>query len=167
MRMFKGMLNIKNQDESIVSGLFMTMAILLFHVLLLAAICLLVLFFHIIVNYLLWIIGGILVLAVGGGYLFLRYLRGAGGEALRDVLTSPDFKGRSVEVNLFGGLASLKIGKSNESMEQLPDFTIPPDRRIEDENAIRTRELLTLARLLEQNLISKEEYLQAKKELFN
>ena len=165
--MLKDIFTKKNQEESVVGGLFMAMLILLFHVVLPVVIVLVVLFFHIIVNYLLWIIGGILVLAGGGGYFFLRYLRGAGGEALRDVLTSPDFKGRSVEVNLLGGLASLKIGKSNESMEQLPDFTIPPDRQIEDENSIRTRELLTLARLLEQNLISKEEYLQAKKELFN
>lgn len=145
----------------------MAMVILLFHVALPVMIVLMVLFFHIIANYLLWIIGAILVAALGGGYLFMRYLKGAGGEALRDVLTSPEFKGRNVEVNLLGGLASLKIGKSDKSVEQLPDFTIPPALRIEDENIMRTRELLTLARLLEQNLISREEYQRAKKELFD
>lgn len=165
--MLKEMFNGKNQDENIASGLFLTMAILVFHVVLLAAICLLVLFFHIIVNYLFWILAGACVLAVGGGYLFIRYLRGAGGEALRGVLSMPEFKGRSLEVNFLGGLASLKIGKSDEPAQQLPDHTIPLDRRIEDENIMRTRELLTLARLLEQKLISAEEYQQAQKELFD
>lgn len=161
------MFNRKNQDESIVSGLFLAMGILVFHVVLLAVICLLVLFFHMIVSYLFWIIAGACVLAGAGGYLFLRYLRGAGGVALRDVLTMPEFKGRSVEVNFLGGIASLKIGKNDEFIEQLPDLTIPLDRRIEDENTMRTRELLTLAGLLEQNLLSREEYQQAKKELFD
>lgn len=164
--MLKDLFNANKQEESLVGGLLMTMAILLFHVVLLAGICLLVLFFHIIVSYLFWIIAGALALAIGGVYLFLRYLRDAGGNALRDVLSMPEFKGRSVEVNLLGGLASLKIGEKNESAHQLPDLTIPPERRIAGEYTTQTRELLTLAGLLEQKLISKEEYHQAKKELF-
>ncbi len=160
-------LNRKNPDESLVSGLFLAIGILVFHVALLAVICLLVLFFHIIVSYLFWIIAGACVLAIGGGYLFLRYLRGAGGVALRDVLAMPEFKGRIVEVNFLGGMASLKIGKNDESIEQLQDLTIPLGRWIEDGNTMRTRELLTLARLLEQNLISREEYQRAKQELFD
>ncbi len=160
------MMNRKIQDESIAGGLFMTMAILLFHVVLVAGICLLVLFFHVVVHYLLWIVVGTGVLIGLGGYLFFRHLRGAGSEALGRVLSMPEFKGRSVEINFLGGMASLKIGEMDETVSQLPDLTIPPDRRIEDEQGIRTRELLTLARLLEQNLISREEYQQAKKQLF-
>jgi hypothetical protein len=161
------MFNKKIQDESIVGGLFITMAILLFHVALLAGICLLVLFFHVIVHYLLWIVVGAGILIGGGGYLFLRHLRGSGSEALREVLSMPEFKGRSLEINFLGGLASLKIGKNDETVPQLPDLTIPSDRRIENEHGTRTRELLTLARLLEQDLISREEYQQAKKQLFD
>jgi hypothetical protein len=87
--------------------------ILALHVLLIAGMAILVLFFRGMVNYMLWIfLGGIVLIALSAFY-FIRRMR-AEGKSLREMLKNPMFNGRSVEVSLLGGMATVKLGQSSQ-----------------------------------------------------
>ncbi|MFP4225433.1 MAG: hypothetical protein ACLFRF_01780 [Desulfobacterales bacterium] len=155
-------------DNHLISSLFFAFAILLFHVLLLAAIGLLVLIFRGIVNYLVWILLGGGLLAGAGLFLLYRYIQKE-KTMVAKLLELPELKDRRVEVNILGGLASFKIDNQNSDTHwPAIDQESPPSvHQLDDPERMRVRELSELARLLEKNLISFEEYDRAKKALMN
>jgi len=156
-----------NEITNITNSLLLASSILIFHVILIAGIGILVLFFSGIVNYILWIfLAGSALIAVSG-YLFYRYMKKEGSTALLKILSFPELKGKNIEVNLFGGLASFKIAKDKSEPMVIESDVIPLSRRLEDPDARRLRELTELARMLEKNLITLEEYYQVKKSLLN
>lgn len=151
-----------NGNEGLFKSVMMAYAILVLHVLLIAGLGILVLFFRGIVQYMFWIfLAGASGIAFSG-YLFYRRMK-AEGRTLREMLRSPAFGGRSVEVSLLGGLASFRLGQP-VSRPELPGRTedLP---RLEDPEALREKELATLLRLLDKNLISPEEYQKAKQDI--
>ena len=146
-------------------GLFKSIAlaytILLLHVLLLAGLGLLVLFFGGMVQYLFWIVIVGMGLIVLSAYLFYRKLRKE-GRSLKEAMQSPIFQGRSLEVSFLGGMASVRLGAPT------PSAAIEAGRRevpleLEDPEAVRIPEILELAQLLEKNLITPEEFATAKR----
>ncbi|MGD9211892.1 MAG: SHOCT domain-containing protein [Desulfobacteraceae bacterium] len=156
----------KKQKES--DGLFKSVilayTILALHVLLIAGLALLVLFFRGIVNYMLWIfLGGTAILVISA-FCFYRRMK-AKGRTLSEALRSSMFQDREVEVSVLGGLATLKIGRPDfpPALEAGSSHSVP---QLEDPESVRIRELKELAHLLESNLITQEEYNQAKKKLF-
>lgn len=161
------MLKKKNETTALVSSLFLASSVLIFHVVLLAAMGILVIFFSGIVNYIFWIFLGSCALIGGGGYLFYRYMKKDGGRALYQLLSLPELKGKNLEVKLLGGLASLKIADDEDKTHAIEVHQATPSRQLEDPGSIRIRELTELTRLLEKNLITPEEYDQAKKSLFH
>ena len=152
----------KDKDGLVKSVLFAYM-ILALHVVLIAGIGLLVLFFRGFVEYMLWIFLAISALIAYSGYRFWRRMK-TEGRTLSEMLSSPAFRGRSGEVNLLGGIASFKLG-APDARRVLPDETAPPPRQLEDPETARIRELSELARLLEKDLITLDEYNQAKRRL--
>jgi hypothetical protein len=151
-------------DDGAVRGVMLAYLVLVLHVGLIALLGILVLFFRGIVNYMLWIfIGGAIVITLSG-WLFYRRMRRE-GKSLRDILRSPDFHGRSVEISLLGGFASMKIGDTGGSAPQVDTRVSGPTRQLEDAATQRVRELSELARLLEKDLITPEEYETAKQQL--
>jgi hypothetical protein len=72
--------------------------------------------------------------------------------------------GRPVEVSLLGGLASFRVGPSTGNIELEAD-SYHTTRQIEDPETIRIREIKELARLLENNMITREEYDRAKRQI--
>ena len=90
----------------------------------------------------------------------------AEGKTLKQMLSSPILDGRPVEVSFLGGLASFRVGVPGHA-PQIESGISNPTRRLEDPETIRIRELTELARMLEKNLITREEYNQAKKTLLN
>jgi len=164
----------KNKEISnITNSLVLASYILIFHVILLGGVAILVLFFSGIVNYLFWIFLGGCLLISGAIYLFYRYMKKHGGAAFLKILSLPELNGKNVEVNLLGGLASFKIAddKSRSHGNNLPPMidneAVPYPRRLEDPNTRRFKELKELARMLEKNLITIEEYNHMKKSLLN
>jgi hypothetical protein len=151
-----------NDSQGLFKSVMMAYAVLVLHVLLIAGLGILVLFFRGIVQYMLWIfLAGASGIAVSG-YLFYRRMK-AEGRTLREMLRSPAFGGRAVEVSLLGGLASFRLGQP-VSRPALPGGTedLP---RLEDPENFRRKELETLLRLLDKNLISPEEYQKAKQDI--
>ena len=160
------MLGKKIEGDGLVKSVLLAYFILALHVLLIAGMAILVLFFRGIVNYLLWIvIGGLAVVGLSA-YFFIRRMR-AEGKSLREMLRNPVFSGRSVEVSLLGGMATVKLGQPSPT--QAIGHDAPVDLpRLEDPDAPRRPEvsdLAELARLLEKDLITVDEFNRAKQQL--
>lgn len=153
----------EKENDGLFKSVVLAYTILAMHILLIAGLALLVLFFRGLVNYMLWIfIGGTIILVASAVYFYRRMK--AQGRTLRDILNSSTFQDRAVEVSVLGGLATLKIGKPDyrPAIEVGPTRTIP---QLEDPDTAHIRELKELAHLRESDLITEEEYDQAKKKL--
>ena len=155
-------------NGSVIKSIFIAYFILLFHVALLAVLGIVVLFFGGIVNYLVWFLIGGGVLVAGTTFAVLRFLKKQ-SLSLSKLMMLPEFRGKNLEVNLLGGLASMKInGASGSDGDGLieHDAKQHQTRRIASPESTRVRELTELADLLEKELITPEEYNRAKRELF-
>ncbi|MDM8521821.1 SHOCT domain-containing protein [Desulfococcaceae bacterium HSG8] len=157
----------KKEKTGLFKGILMAYTILILHVLLIACVGCLILFFRGITQYMAWILAGCAGLIIISGYCFYRRMKQE-GKSLRETLRSPTFNGRSVEISVLGGLASVKIGRPAHMPPALDiGDTFERFQQLEDPATVRIRELKSLARLLEDNLITIEEYNQTKQELFN
>ena len=160
------MLGKKNEGDGLVKSVLLAYFILALHVLLIAGMAILVLFFRGVVNYMLWIVlGGIAVVGLSA-FFFIKRMR-AEGKSLREMLRNPVFRGRSVEVSLLGGMATVKLGQPSPlpAIEHDASVDIP---RLENPDAPRNPEvsdLAELARLLEKDLITVDEFNRAKRQL--
>ena len=152
----------RKESDGLVKSVMLAYLILALHLLLIAGIAILVLFFRGVVNYMLWIVLGGIAVAGLSVFLLIRRMR-AEGKSLREMLRNPMFNGRSVEVSLLGGMATIKLGQPS----QLTAIDLP---LLEDPESSRNRDvsqLAELARLLEKDLITVEEFNQAKRRLLN
>jgi hypothetical protein len=133
------MIGKKKEGDGLVKSVLLAYFILALHVLLIAGMAILVLFFRGVVNYMLWIfLGGIVLVALSAFY-FIRRMR-AEGKSLREMLRNPMFNGRSVEVSLLGGMATVKLGQSSQppAIGHDPAVDLP---RLEDPDSSRNRDV--------------------------
>ncbi len=153
----------KNEDkrEGVFKSIILAYTILILHVLLIAGMGLLVLFFGGMVQYLFWIVIAGMGLIALSAYLFYRKLRKE-GRSLKEAMQSPMFQGRAMEVSFLGGMASFRLGAPTQpsAIEAGNGHTPlalegPEDKRI--------REIKELGQLLEKNLITPEEFASAKR----
>jgi len=156
----------KHRQKS--TGLFKSVMtahfILVLHMLLIVALGLLILFFRGIVVYMPWIfLLGAAGIAVSG-YLFYRRMKRE-KKSLREMLASPPFRGRTVEISFLGGLASFRIGGPGRSVPGLDTTVSPETRQLEDPDGVRIRELNELVRMLENDLLTLEEFNRVKRRL--
>ena len=158
----------KKEGDSLVKSVLLAYFILALHVLLIAGMAILVLFFRGVVNYMLWVVlGGIAIIGLSA-FFFLRRMR-AEGKSLREMLRNPVFNGRSVEVSLLGGMATVKLGQPS-TRPAIGHDAATDAPRLEDPDASHNRdvsELSELARLLEKDLITVDEFNKAKRQLLN
>ena len=151
------------ESNGVIKSIFLAYFILILHILLVAGLGVLIIFFRGVVNYMLWIfiIGtGIIIFSA---YRFYRKMKRE-GKTLKEMMNSPMFRGREVEISFLGGMASLKVGKPTQTLiEHYPEQI----KQLEDPEAVHLKELNELVRLFENNLITLEEYNQAKKQIFN
>jgi len=154
----------KENEGSPFKGVMLAYLILVLHVVLFAGVVFIVVFFRGIINYMLWIfIGGCLIIIAVIYYIYRRMKEE--GKTLKETLSSPMFSGRPVEVNIMGGLASFKMGRPGNA----PALDINQSKQflqIEDPTTMRIKELTNLARLLEDKMITQEEYNKAKQQIF-
>ncbi|MFP4308384.1 MAG: hypothetical protein ACLFRG_00350 [Desulfococcaceae bacterium] len=161
----------KNAESvGLFKGILMAHSILLLHLGLLAALGCLVLFFRGIVQYMLWIFLGGSAMIVYSAYRIRKRMKEE-RKNLQDLLALPEMRNRTVEVSLLDGLASVRFGREQGEMLTLPpdaygpvpQIEAPPERR----PGSRIRELTELARLLESQLITLDEYNRTKAQLLS
>ncbi len=162
------MFNKNKESDGVVKSVLVAYLILALHILLIAGIAVLVLFFRGVVNYMLLILAGGVVLIGLLAFYLVRRMR-AEGRSLGDMLRNPAFEGRAVEVSLLGGMATVKLGQPNQlpAIEHDAAIDLP---RLDAPDAPASRdlsELAELARLLEKGLITVDEFNQAKRQLLN
>lgn len=138
--------------------------ILVLHVVLIAGLVLLVIFFRGIIDYMIWIFIGGSAGIIALSYHFYKRMK-MEGKTLREMLSSPKYSGRTVEVSFLGGLASFKIGRSSNAPALGSDAS-GQFKQLEDPDEVRTRELSELVRMLEKNLITLDEYNKFKEQIF-
>lgn len=159
------MINKSKQTDGIFKSVLMAYLVLVLHLLLIAGLGLLVLFFRGVMQYMIWIfLGGAAAIIVSGYHFYVRMKRE--GKNLREMMYSPLFNGRAVEVSILGGMATFKIGKDS-NLPALPDTTSKTLNLLEDPASARMRELSELVRMLENDLITLEEFNSVKRQLFN
>ncbi len=159
----------KKEGDGLVKSVFLAYMILALHILLAAGITILILFFRGVVNYMLWILIGGLALVGFSLFYFFRRMR-AEGRSLREMLRNPMFNGRAVEVSLLGGMATVKLGQPTGRLSALEyDSTndIPQLEQHHPGGDGNIAELVELARLLEKDLITIDEFNKAKRRLLN
>ena len=151
-------------SESLFKGILLAHLILVLHFVLFAVLVVVVFFFGWLVTHLFWIIAGLILVVGLSAYLFYRRLRRE-GRSLREALHSPLFAGRSVEINLLGGMASFRLGPptGQKSIESHGRSEMPP--ALEDPDVVHIREISVLADLLERELITPEEFAAAKQKI--
>jgi hypothetical protein len=158
----------KNEDDGLVRSVLLAYFILALHVLLIAGVAILVLFFRGVVSYMLWIFLGGMVLVGVSAFYFFRRMR-AEGRSLGEMLRNPMFNGRSVEVSLLGGMATVKLGQHSQP-PAIGHDTVLDVPRLENPDKSHSRdvaELAELARMLEKDLITVDEFNKAKQHLLN
>jgi len=153
----------KEKEEGHLKSVLMAYFILVLHVVLIAGLVLLVIFFRGIINYMIWIFIGGTAAIVASAYHFYKRMK-MEGKTLREMLNSHRYAGRTVEVNLLGGLASLKISGSNDPAA-LDTTASGQFKQIEDPDVIHNREFSELVRLFENNLITLDEYNKFKEQI--
>lgn len=155
--------NLSQSQESPFKGVLWAYIIVLLHVILIFGLGVLMLFFRSVVNYLPWILssGGIVI--IGLWYLWWQRVKKR-GKKLTDSLKDPVFQGRTIEVTLLGGVASLKLGQPQRP-PAIDYMETEGSKQLVDPAIVRAQELTKLAHLLEENLITTDEFLIAKKDL--
>ncbi len=156
------------EGKAIYRSTLVAFLILISHVFLIAGIGCLVLFFRGITQYMMWILLAIGILILASGYLFYRRMKKERNN-LSEMMNSSHFKGKSVEVSFLGGFAKVRIGDSDSGVfaNQIEYPEQPQMKQIEDSAGVKIRELTELARLLENEMITLEEYNKTKQQLFN
>lgn len=151
----------KKERFAATGGIFAGYFVIVLHILLVLGLALVVIFLRGVNEYLTWILLGGLLLILGSGYFFYRKIKND-NRKLRDILADPAFEGKSLEVSLLGGMASLKVAQSPLNRPELEQGRHTPPQ-IEDSRNTQVRELTQIANLLENNLITQEEYDRLKK----
>jgi hypothetical protein len=88
------------------------------------------------------------------------------GKTLREILRAHRYSGRTIEISFLGGLASLKIDGAKNHLPALDSSSSGHVKQLEDPESIRYKEFSELVRLLENGLITLEEYNIFKERLF-
>ncbi|ACN14041.1 hypothetical protein HRM2_09280 [Desulforapulum autotrophicum HRM2] len=161
----------KNKDkEGIFKSLFAAYFVLLLHVFLLAGTGITVVLFRGVYHYLPWIMAGLAVLILALFWIFYLRMKKSSRE-IKDVLSFPEFRGRAVEIKLLGGMATFSIGESKGiNTPLLGQDGFQGDggggqlKLAAPEEGIEQR-LADLARLYEDELITKEEFDIAKRRI--
>ena len=154
----------KKNEESLFKGIIIAYFIVILNVLLVAGVVLLVIFFRGIINYMTWIFIGGSAFIIASAYIFYRRIKKQ-GTTLRETLNSPLFHGRTIEVSLLGGIASVKVGSESGGVAPLENNSSPQYLQLEDPASVRLRELTELADLLRKNLITLDEYHEFKQQI--
>jgi len=152
------------QGTGLFQGIFMAYFILLLHVVLLAGLGCLVLFFRGFVQYMLWIFLGGATLITYSGYKIIKSMKQE-KRNLQDLLQLPMLNGRSFEIDFLGGLASFKVSSPRNNTISMDIDN--PVIQLEDPGVSRIRKLSELASLYENNLITLDEYNLGKQQILS
>ncbi len=152
------------QNKSVFSGVMLGYLVLLLHILLMVGLAVAVVLIKGIYDFrwLIFILG--IALVGGSGYYFYHYFK-EHRQRFNDIMSDPAFNDRTLEISLMGGMATLKLGHKDDSFKLIEAEGDTPMKQLESPKSAQLKELAELNRMLEDELITREEFLRLKKEI--
>ena len=80
-------------------------------------------------------------------------------------MADPAFNDRTLEISLMGGMATLKLGHRDDNLKLVQPDDKAPVKQLEAPKSAQLKELSELTRMLEDELITREEFLVLKKNI--
>ncbi len=157
----------KKDKEGVFKSLFAAYFVILLHVFLLAGTGLTVVLFRGVYHYLPWIMGGLTIMVLGLFWIFYTKMKKSSND-IKDILSFPEFRDRNIEISLLGGLASFKIEGRNRELPLIGHGFTPEASnmfRLEEPQDSAAKRISDLADLYDRDLITKEEFDLAKKDI--
>lgn len=153
----------KKEGEGVVKSVFLAYLVIILNVAIIGVIGLVVLLFQGIVSNMVWILLGLFTAVGIGAYWIYKRIKNE-GKAIGEALNTPVFQKRPVEISFLGGIVSLRVGSHNTT-PWIDAGGQNPVIQLEDPATMKIRELSSLAKMLEDKLITPEEYRQFKEKL--
>jgi hypothetical protein len=152
--------------DGLFKSIFTAYFILLAHVVLLAGIGVTIVLFKGVYHYLPWIMGSIGILILVIAWIFYQRMKNSSSD-IKDILLMPEFRDRTVEVRLLGGVASFKItAKPTQQNLIAPHISSASDTLLIENDINRTEQkIFKLAALFEKDLITREEFDKARQNI--
>ena len=148
------------QNKGFFNGVFLGYLVLLLHILLILGLAAAVVLIKGIYDFRWFILIGGVILVGGSGYLIYRRLK-ENHRKISDLMNDPTLRDRTLEISLFGGMAAVKLGH-RDNQPKLID--VNEVRQLEAPSS-PVKQLSQLANMLEDDLITREEFNRLKKEI--
>ena len=151
------------QNKNFFSGVVLAYLVLLLHILLMVGLGITVVVIKGIYDFR-WLIllAGIAIIG-GSGYYFYRYFK-EHKQKFHDLMSDPAFNDRTLEISLMGGMATVRLGHKDDNIKliQADETEV---KQLEQPKSVQIKELTELTRMLDDELITREEFLKLKKEI--
>ena len=112
-----------------------------------------------------WLIfvAGVALIA-GSAFYFYRYFQ-EHKRRITDLMTDPAFSDRTLEISLMGGMATVKLGHRDDSLKLIQSDSGEGVKQLEGPKSVQLKELSELTHMLDDELITREEFLKLKKDI--
>jgi len=152
------------QNKSVFSGVILAYLVLILHVLMMVGLGITVVLIKGIYDFRwLFFIAGLALIA-GSGYYFYHYFQ-QHKQRVSDLMSDPAFNDRTFEISLMGGMATLKLGHKDDSIKLIAAEDNNQIKQLGSPKSTQIKELSKLTRMLDDELITREEFLRLKKEI--
>lgn len=155
------------QNRTMLNSVLVIALILLFHVALIVGLIGSIILFKGIYDLRWWMLAVGVALIGASGFYFYRRAK-AGKRRLRDMINDPAFHNRNLEISLLGGMATLRVGHQDQLHNQPRMIDVSPNdetKQLPPPSSQQIAELSELNRMLEQGLITKEEFMRLKRDI--
>ncbi|MDX1707966.1 MAG: SHOCT domain-containing protein [Desulfobacterales bacterium] len=157
----------RKEGGELFRGILLAHLVLFLHLLFIIGLGIVIIFFRGVAQYMLWIFLGLTAVLIASGFFCYHFIKTKGRQTLKDIEESAVFKNKNVEVRFLGGVASLKLNQPGSALaiENKSAEISNPRHQLEDPGTLQIRELERLADMLEKDLITRDEFIIAKKKL--
>ncbi|MCK5825393.1 MAG: SHOCT domain-containing protein [Desulfuromusa sp.] len=152
------------QNKSVFNGVMLGYLVLVLHILLMIGLGVTVVVIKGIYDFRWLIIIAGIALIGGSGYYFYQYFR-EHKQRLYDLMSDPALNDRTLEISLMGGMATVRLGHKDDSIRLIETDSDNQIKQLEGPKSIQLKELSELSRMVDEGLITREEFLQLKKEI--
>ncbi len=152
------------QNKSVFSGVMLGYLVLVLHILLMIGLGVTVVLIKGIYDFRWLILIAGIALIGGSGYYFYRYFI-EHKQRISDLMSNPAFSDRTLEISLMGGMATMRLGHKDDNLKLIQADSETAIKQLESPESIQIKELSKLSKKLDDDLITREEFLRLKQNI--
>ena len=152
------------QNKNIFSGVMLGYLVLVLHIVLIVGLGITVVLIKGIYDFRWFILIAGAALIGGSGYYFYHYFR-EHKQKIHDFMSDPAFNDRTFEISLMGGMATMRLGHKDDNVKLIQAESDTEVKQLESKESTQIKELTKLSRMLDDELITREEFLRLKQEI--